>query len=347
MDEVIRNMKIPIRTSVVTLALGVSLIVSACDTIGDADLFGVAPPEVPEVNTGASDQIDDTIRRATDLRREYQKRYRAEIATLPYYNFPLIGAAMTAIGGLLFSSHQDLVAAAGLAGGGTLAVRSAFSPSEVGAAYITGAAALDCIVSNAAPLKQDHRQQTLTALDGLKASVRTQTNVLQDKLTALQVAESTGRVNPSLTGMMARSRGSAEATLQAATKAMAALKTQIDTLKSAANEIQQAFGTVHAMTAKRIAKLRTVSFVELQGTITSAIASVGEQTAAVAAARGALSGAQPASQASMAAGPQGQGYIDDVNTAAMDLKDAVQELLDHMPDFIGAIARVKLCTASG
>lgn len=335
----------------IVIAVVATTSVTGCERIGKADLFDVAPPAMP--TSTETDPVDKAIDQAIQLRNDYTEIIRWKIASIPYYTVPLLGAAATAIGGLLFGSHPDLIAGAGLAGGSVLGLQLAFDPAKVATVYVDSVGALDCIIANAAPLMKAVRTIDLEKSEKERIAVNSAVTDAQSKLGDLLAEQKKPGFPPELLPPAEKAKKDADAALKAAKDALTAFAAEEQAILSAKIEVGLQVSTVHSKTIKKLIDVHNVSFSDLQSAISGAVTSLSQQKAIIDAALQKFHESDPADDQptpSGAAIPQavldGIKLIDALNVATKTLKSSVDRLLKAMPKFKVALTQTKTCTAA-
>ena len=327
-----------------------SLSLLAVVTTTSCSYICVVPPRMP-TPTG-QDSIDRAVEQAQELRDAYVEHSRKKIASLPFYNLPLLGAAGAGIGGLLFNSHPDFVAIAGLAGGSVAGIKTVLNPAAIATAYIDGTKALDCVIESAKPLMSENRKSAEGIADDLRPSKAegvadgsrsSKIDTVEEKLSTLRRTRRNKQVSSDLMIPAYKAESDATAAVSAAQDALGAFDKVV---RDASVEVPIQVSTIHAKVSKKILNTQNVSFSDLQAAITGTITSITQQKAAIDAIRKNLEEIQPTPQTAQKALATSITEITELNLATSALKAETRKLLNVIPNFKEALERTKMCAAA-
>ena len=326
-----------------------SLSLLAVMTTMSCSYIGVVPPRMA-TPTG-QDSIDRAVEQAQELRDAYVEHSRKKIASLPFYNLPLLGAAGVGIGGLLFGSHPDFVAIAGLAGGSVAGIKTVLNPAAIATAYIDGANALNCVIERAKPLIPEESQSVENAERIARDLRLSKIGEVEGKLSALKTAivDQANSSSPVVMVLAYKAESDATAAVSAAQDVLGTFDNELKAGRDAKAEVSIQVSTIHAKVSKKILNTQNVSFSDLQAAITGTITSITQQKAAIDAIRKNLGEIQPTPQPDVASftgnGQDGLACpITSLNSATLALKTKTRELLNVMPNFKEALERTRVRT---
>ena len=313
----------------------------------------VAPPSMPPPRE-YKDPIDQAVKQAQELRDRYVKRSCKKMASLPFYNFLLLGASGAGVGGLLFGAHSDFVAIAGLAGGAIAGVRTVFDPAGVATIYIDGTHALNCVIASVAPLRSEASESALNKTEKIAEDLKNSKMSAETKLNALSNPQTGGTCN-AIPGSVDKAKSDATAALNAAQDALSAFENESNVLQDARTEVPLQVSAIHTKVSKKLLDAHNVSFSDLQAAMTETITSIAQQKATINAIRKSLEKIQPAQKIQSTQDMvKGSGQcpndliqkLDKLNGATSALKTDVDRLLDVIPNFNDALERTKMCAAA-
>lgn len=313
--------------------------------------IGVMPPHMPPTSK-TGDPINEAIEQAQKLRDDYVEYSRDKIASLPLYNLLLLGTAGVGIGGLLFDSHPDFVAIAGLAGGSVAGIKTVLNPAAVATAYIDGADALNCVIESAKPLMSENRKADLKKPQEIVKSLKdSKIDTVETKLSTLKIVIRNKQVSSDLRIPADEAESNATAALSATQDALVAFDNESKADRDARAEVPIQISTIHAKVSKKILDTHNVSFSDLQAAITGTITSITQQKAAIDAIRKNLREIQLTSQTdgnNWVSNGQNDlvRLITDLNSGTLALKTETRKLLNVMPNFKEALGRTKMCAAA-
>lgn len=321
--------------------LGVSMIV----VIGLGGCAGTAldpaPPfaERPTFSDKATpDSTTWWLHSAQDLAEKYKERYKGLKRLEPWFDFPIIGLAAAGAGALLFGASTNVVAGIGL-GAGTLAVgRTYLNPGATASVYLSGRKAIDCVIDAAGPLvKAESVKETLKAKsDSVRTSLRS-----AEIWFASQSLQS-----EQLPAALGNAKNALGAAISSAKDALKLAEAEVMAATNGPTHIATAIGKIEVLVAQGVNRT-PVDFATAQSAISSAITASAAQQAALQSAREKISG--------QAKKPPTEGETITDRTASplettqlqtANLVQATDALLNEMPNFVDANAKIDVCSAT-